>query len=223
MERKKAANKDYRKQSPQYFLIGLVIALSTTLLAFEWKTYQEIPIELPDETYDLDLGEELEKVVFVAKKLPPPPKPETSIAPPTPEPVVIFVVEPIVVAIDTADTPPDFPDEKVVIEAHPKPTRFPEKYPEFVGGEEAMYKYLSENLTYPKDALRFGLEAKLYVQFVIDVDGGISDVEVLRPQGYGFDSAAFKVISEMPKWKPGKKGGQNVRVLYVIPINFALN
>ena len=224
MERKKAANKDFRKQSPQYFLIGLVIALSITLLAFEWKTYKETSIVLPEETFDIEIEEELEKVIFIAKKLPPPPppKPAPSIAPPTPEPVVITVVKPVVI-VDTTATPPDFTIEKAVIETHPKPTRFPEKYPEFTGGEEAMYKYLAENLTYPKEALRFGLEARLYVQFVVDVDGGISDVEVLRPQGHGFDSAAFKVISKMPKWIPGTKGGRNVSVLYVIPINFALN
>lgn len=224
MERKKIASKDYRKQSPQYFLIGLVIALSTTLLAFEWRTFEEIPFVFPEDTYDLELEEELEKVIFVATKPPPPlPKPVPSVAPPSPDPVIVPIVEPVVIPNDSAILAPDFTDEKPVIETHPKPTRFPEKYPEFIGGEEAMYKYLAENISYPKEALRFGLEARLYVQFVVDIDGSISDVEVLRPQGHGFDSAAFKVISEMPKWKPGKKGGRNVKVLYVIPINFALN
>ncbi len=226
MEQKKSPKRDFRKQSPQFFLIGLVVALSTTLLAFEYKTFEYYTYELSEPVVIEPDEDELPPLTFPKKKvLPPPPvqpmapipapEPEPTPAPepdPTPEPVSDPDPEPIV---REWDEPEPLVKEDV-------PINIAEIMPEFKGGERAMYEYLGENVKYPKFALENGLEAKLYVQFIVNKDGSISDVKVLNPEGYGFDKEAIRVVSAMPMWKPGKQAGRKVRVYYVLPINFSI-
>ena len=102
------------------------------------------------------------------------------------------------------------------------PITFAEVMPEFNGGLEELYRYLRNNIKFPPLAQDVGMEAKLHVQFIVNKDGTVSDVELLDPVGYGFDEEAIRVIKSMPNWKPGKQAGRSVRVYLVIPINFTL-
>lgn len=225
MEIKKTPQKDYRKKSPQFFLIGLVVALSVTLIAFEWRIPNDLIIADDLGGVFLPFEEEEEQVVLTTRPLPPPPpKPEPIVMPPapSPEPVPFPDPAPLPEPPVTPVTPVEFEPEKVVDEYIPIITRFPEKNPVFKGGEPALYAYLAKQLKYPKSALEMGIEAKLYVQFIVNTDGSVSEVKVLKPQGYGFDEEAARVIRQMPPWNPGSQGGRKVRVIHVIPINFAL-
>lgn len=94
--------------------------------------------------------------------------------------------------------------------------------PEFPGGEEALYKYLAENIKYPVMAKNNKVEGRVYITFVIEKDGTVSDAKVLRSVNEELDAEALRVINAMPKWKPGTQRGVPVRVQYNIPINFKL-
>lgn len=92
--------------------------------------------------------------------------------------------------------------------------------PEFPNGNEGLGKYLSENIKYPKKALKNGVSGKVFVQFVIDKTGKVTNVVAVRGVEKSLDKEAVRVIKSMPKWKPGMKDGQPVKVKYTIPINF---
>ena len=94
--------------------------------------------------------------------------------------------------------------------------------PQFPGGEQALFDYVSKNVVYPKEAQEKGISGRVFVSFIVEKDGSISDVEVKRGIGGGCDEEAVRVISAMPKWKPGKMKGEPVRVSYMMPINFRL-
>ena len=95
--------------------------------------------------------------------------------------------------------------------------------PEFPGGQQALFKFLSENVKYPVIAQENGIQGRVICQFVVNRDGSIVDVEVVRSAGdASLDKEAVRVIKSMPKWKPGKQRGKAVRVKYTLPVNFKL-
>ena len=97
-----------------------------------------------------------------------------------------------------------------------------EEMPSFPGGEVKLVEYIAKNLNYPQEAIEKGIEGRVFVGFVIDVDGSVVDVEVKRGIGYGCDEEAVRVIKSLPKWKPGKILGELQRVSYMIPVTFKL-
>ena len=94
--------------------------------------------------------------------------------------------------------------------------------PEFPGGMDALYKYLSENLHYPEQAMENGIQGRVYIRFVIEIDGRVTNAKVVRGIGGGCDEEALRVVNAMPKWTPGKQHDKAVRVWYNLPINFKL-
>jgi TonB family protein len=97
-----------------------------------------------------------------------------------------------------------------------------EVMPKFKGGKEALYTYLGNNIKYPEDAKKEGIEGTVYVTYVIEKDGSVSHVKVLRGVHESLDKEAVRVIKEMPKWEPGKQRGKPVRVQYNMPIKYTL-
>ncbi len=97
-----------------------------------------------------------------------------------------------------------------------------EEQPTYPGGEEARIKFLQENMKYPEEAKELGVQGKVFVTFVVEVDGSITDVKVLRGIGSGCDDEAIRVVKSMPRWVPGKQRGVPVRVQFNLPINFKL-
>ncbi|MDE6494584.1 MAG: energy transducer TonB, partial [Bacteroidales bacterium] len=98
-----------------------------------------------------------------------------------------------------------------------------EEMPGFPGGDEAVYKYLRDNIRYPVIAMESGIQGRVYLTFVVEKNGSITDVKVMRGIGGGCDEEAVRVVQKMPKWNPGKQRGRPVRVLYSIPVIFTLN
>lgn len=95
--------------------------------------------------------------------------------------------------------------------------------PQFPGGSAAMSKFLSDEIIYPKDAMDNGIEGNVAIQFVVDIDGSIFNVNILKDPGGGLGSEAERVVRLMPKWSPGFQRDVPVRVKMVIPIRFKLN
>lgn len=94
--------------------------------------------------------------------------------------------------------------------------------PEFPGGTEQLLKYLGKNTNYPEIARVNGITGKVFVQFVIDKDGSVLNVKVMREVDPYLDKEAVRVVKSMPKWKPGKQKGKPVRVSFQVPISFKL-
>lgn len=98
-----------------------------------------------------------------------------------------------------------------------------EQDPEFPGGEKALYEYLSNHIQYPAAALSASKEGKVLMKFVVNEDGTVSRVEAARGFGYGSEDEGIRVVSTMPKWKPGRNNGRAVKVWFQVPIFFKLN
>lgn len=97
-----------------------------------------------------------------------------------------------------------------------------EEMPEFPGGEPKLMEYISDNIQYPQKARETGIQGRVFVGFVVEPDGSISNVKILRGIGGGCDEEAIRVIESLPKWEPGKQRGKAVRVAYQLPILFRL-
>ena len=98
-----------------------------------------------------------------------------------------------------------------------------ERMPAFPGGEEALMDFIGTNLRYPQYAQDHGISGRVFVKFVVEPDGSVTNVEVLKGIGGGCNKEAVRVVKMMPKWIPGEKDGEKVRVSYLLPINFRLS
>ena len=97
-----------------------------------------------------------------------------------------------------------------------------EVMPEFPGGEQAMMKFVAENVQYPEEAKEKEISGRVLVGFIVEKDGSISETEVVKGIGGGCDEEAVRVVKAMPKWKPGMDKGKPVRVHYMLPLIFKL-
>ena len=98
-----------------------------------------------------------------------------------------------------------------------------EQMPEFPGGAAGMMKFIAENVKYPEEAYSKGIEGRVLVQFIIEKDGSVTNVKVIKKVNDAIDAEAVRVVKAMPKWKPGKQNGREVRVKYTIPVSFRLS
>ena len=97
-----------------------------------------------------------------------------------------------------------------------------ENMPEYPGGFDAMSDFISANLVYPLEAKDAAIEGRVFVGFVVEKDGAVSSIKLLRGIGYGCDEAAMDVVRKMPKWKPAMQRGKPVRIEYMFPVKFEL-
>lgn len=225
MEPKKYEHRRIERKIPLFFAFGLNVALFLTIIAFEWKVNPERPQIDPrvmDEPIDLDM------VPVTTLEIPIPPKPTTPQFVPTKEEIVEKVQEEIIeepkeaveeVGIDDLldGLPPiknDEPEEIFI---------FVEKEPSYPGGWDDFYAFLGKNLKYPPQAKRLGIEGRVTVEFVIEKDGSITDLKVIKGLGAGLDEETIRVFNLLPKFNPGKQRGVPVRVRKAISIKFELN
>lgn len=103
-----------------------------------------------------------------------------------------------------------------------EPFSMVEEMPEFPGGQQALFAYIGKELKYPEQAIEDGIEGVVFVTFVVEADGKITGVKVIRGIGGGCDEEAVRVVRGMPNWKPGKQRGEAVRVKYNLPIRYKL-
>ena len=110
----------------------------------------------------------------------------------------------------------DIPEEEPILNVV-------EKMPEFPGGMPALMKYLKDNINYPRISRENNSQGKSFINFVVNSDGSIQDVEVLKSSSDVYlDKEAVRVVSAMPKWNPGKQAGKAVRVRFTLPVTFRL-
>jgi len=229
METKKSIKADLEIRKGFFLQSGLIIALALTLVAFEWKSPANRGIILgPENRIIWD-----EDQVILTRPEPPKPKP----APPT------------FTRIDIKDNDLELPDYEVpdagIGELDSIPSYQPagptvlrdetpvddkdevflvvETMPEFPGGLKAMMRFLGENIEYPETAKSVNIQGTVHLGFVVEKDGSVSNITVLRSVGGGCDEEAVRVLKLMPRWTPGLQRTKPVRVSFALPIRFGLN
>ncbi|MDP4227743.1 MAG: energy transducer TonB, partial [Bacteroidota bacterium] len=105
---------------------------------------------------------------------------------------------------------------------HEIPYTYVDHMPEFPGGTDALMNFLGENIIYPDVALQKDIQGTVVLRYIVNTDGKISDIQVVRKVGEGLDEEAVRVVKKMPAWIPGSQNGENVRVYFVLPIKFIL-
>jgi periplasmic protein TonB len=224
MEVKKNPSKDIEQTKGLFLQVGLVFALFVILVAFEWKNYDRTDTSMFDMAQIIIPEEEIEITKQEEKPEPPPP-------PQVPD---IEIVEDDVEVDDELTF--DDVDQNTAIdeyyvsrvdvadEEHFEAEIFTivEEQPAFPGGDAALMEYLGKNISYPPMAKESGIQGTVFVQFVVEPDGSVSNAKILRGIGGGCDEEAIRVVRNMPKWKPGRQRGKPVRVYFNLPIRFIL-
>lgn len=229
MELKKSEKADLESKKAIFFQIGLIFAMSVMLVAFEWKSYDTQDIN----TYSNQrVNNEVEEMVQITQQNTPPPPP----APPPPS-IVLNIVENTAqinddISIDAeADESTQVDEYKTPVPVQAEETEVQEQEvflvvenaPAFPGGDAARMKFLQDNIKYPVMAKESGIQGTVYVTFVVERSGAVTDVKILRGIGGGCDEEAVRVVKNMPKWEPGKQRGKPVRVQFNMPIKFTLS
>uniref|UniRef100_UPI00404ADC23 energy transducer TonB n=1 Tax=Algoriphagus sp. TaxID=1872435 RepID=UPI00404ADC23 len=224
MEAKKTPSADLTKKVGMFTNLGLAVAVGLTLAAFEYKSFDDSGLK--DLGSVADNFEELLDVP-ITQQPPPPPPMEQPVIEEIPDEVEIEEKIEVNFDVDVKQTTviAEVAIKEVVIEEEKADQIFDvvETQPNPPGGMSGWNKYLSNNLKYPTQARRMGVEGTVIVVFVINTDGSIQDVEVLRGIGGGCDEEAVKVVTNAPKWEPGKQRGKPVRTRMRLPIRFKLS
>lgn len=228
MEVKKVKKADLESERNTFFLIGLVLALGVTLVAFEWTT-QPNKAESLGEIQTQEVEEEIIPITREQEVKPPPP-------PPPPKVVeVLNIVDDDIEIEDELQIEDSEADDQTVIDVQPLIETVEEKEvetdhvfliveeaPEFPGGTRALYKFISDNVRYPVIAQENGIQGKVYVKFVVDERGKANDAQILRGVDPALNKEALRVINSLPRFKPGKQRGKAVKVFYNAQITFQL-
>lgn len=221
MEIKKNPKYDLENYRQLFLNVGLIVSLLAVIIAFEWKTY--------DRGEGMDLGtiednfEDLLEIPPTEQPPPPPPviqQPEIVEVPDEEE-----IIEEIEIELDI-----EFEEETIIEEIiFEEPEEevdeiftIVEDQPEYPGGINEFYKFVANNMRYPVQARRMGIEGRVFVQFVVQKDGSLQEIQVIKGIGAGCDEEAVRVIKKSKNWKPGKQRGRAVKVRMIIPIVFRL-
>ena len=230
MEVKKSPKADLEGGIGMSILMGMIVGLAVLFVGFEWGT-KDVQVVTADEgVADIIAEEEIE--ITRPENTPPPP-------PPPPAPAVTEVLnvvednveleqQEIISSEDDASAAQQETFVAPVVEEEEEEESAQqiftvvEKQPEFPGGTAELFKYLSKAIKYPVIAQENGIQGRVVCSFVVNRDGSIVDIQVMRGVDPSLDKEAIRVISEMPKWKPGEQRGKPVRVRFILPVQFRL-
>lgn len=228
MEQKKSPKADLESKRNIFFMLGLVIALGSTLFAFEWTT-KPTKAESLGIMNSMEIDEEIIPITREPEVKPPPPPPLQKVV------EILNIVDDDIEIDDELEIEDSEADDETIIEVNPfvevvdeievaeddifytveEPVEFP-------GGDQALYNYISTHVNYPVIAQENGIKGKVYVKFVVNEEGKASGAEIIRGVDTSLDKEALRVINSLPKFKPGKQRGRPVKVYFSAVINFQL-
>lgn len=227
MEVKKSPKADLDSKRLTFALIGLVVSLFIVWRVFEIKSYDKRTLENLQRTVEI-IEEEM---VEITKQEAPKPQPPA----PKPQATQIQVVEDDVEVEDEIDINAEVSQEEIIEEyVYEAPEieeeeiveaeifTVVEQMPEFPGGAAELTRFIQKNIKYPMMARESDIQGRVYVNFVVEPDGSVSNVTVMRGIGGGCDEEAVRIVNMMPKWNPGKQRGIAVRCSFTVPIVFRL-
>ena len=230
MEVKKSPKADLEGGIGMSILMGMIVGLAVLFVGFEWGTKDVQVVSADEGVADIIAEEEIEITRPENTPPPPPPPPASAVA------EVLTVVEDDVeleqqdivsseddaTAAQTETFVAPVVEEEEEEESAQQIFTVVEKQPEFPGGTAELFKYLSKAIKYPVIAQENGIQGRVVCSFVVNRDGSIVDIQVMRGVDPSLDKEAIRVISEMPKWKPGEQRGKPVRVRFILPVQFRL-
>ena len=227
MEVKKSPKADLENKKTSNLLVGVILTLAVLFIGFEWSE-REVKVVTESGITEIVFEEEMIPITEQEppKQAPPPPE-----APKMEE--IIEIVEDdadveestieasddITAAVEVKYTAVEVEEEEV---EEQQILQVVEEMPEFPGGMGECMKFLGKNIKYPQISQENGVQGRVIVQFVVNQDGSIVDPQVVRGVDPYLDKEALRVISMMPKWKPGKQRGKAVRVKFTVPVMFRL-
>lgn len=226
MEQKKSDKANLEKRTSIFLEIGLIVSISLVLIAFEWTSSG-----IKTNEYDTGAGEQVEEeLVPITRQEKPKPKP--------PEPPKVTEMLQIVDNNVTLDDELQLDDLEADINTEVQEINYDvqeeeedegeiffivEDMPSFQGGDVNKFRtWVAEHLQYPEIAAENGISGRVFVRFVVEPDGRVDKVEVIRGVDPALDAEAVRVVKSSPKWSPGKQRGKPVRVAYTFPIVFVL-
>ena len=225
MEEKKSPKANLENKKLMFMQIGMIISLLVAWLAFEHKSYDKREIDPSLLNREIAVDEEM---VEITKQEEPKPQPVEVPQQTTQLEIVDDDVETQDIEINAEVEQNEVIDEYVPVEVEEEEVQeqeifqIVEEMPSFPGGEAELLKYVATHIKYPQIARETGIQGRVFVGFVVEPDGSVSNVKILRGIGGGCDEEAVRVIKSLPKWKPGKQRGKAVRVSYQIPVLFKL-
>ena len=227
MEIKKSPKADLESKKLTFALIGLVVTLFIVWRVFEYKSYDKQIVDDLQKTVEV-IEEEMVEITKQEQPKPQPPAPK-------PQVTQIEIVdneeeieEEIEINAEVSQdevleeydfTPPEIEEEEIV---EAEIFKVVEEMPEFPGGAAKMMEFIQKNIKYPMMARESDIQGRVFVNFVVEPDGTITNVTVMRGIGGGCDEEALRVVQSMPNWKPGKQRGSAVRCSFTVPIIFKL-
>ncbi|MDD3568409.1 MAG: energy transducer TonB [Bacteroidales bacterium] len=221
---------DLERKKSMFFQLGLVVALTIVLLAFEWPSKGDINLDFATGT-TIDFDEEMIPITRPEDVTPPPPP---VIAPPE---IINIVDDGVEIKDEDEDifkdiddetfkdllkNPIIFDDEKELDETIP--FMLIEEQPTFMGGDHRNFtKWVFANLKNPELAAQNGIQGRVTLEFTIDIDGSVTNVRVIKGIDPSLDAEALRVVSNSPKWSPGLQRGKPAKVSFTFPVTFRLN
>ena len=232
MEAKKSQKADLENKKGLFLEIGMVTILALVLVAFNLRSTDKKDSNFAVQQVSTEMEEE---ILNTEEEQPDEPEPE----PEQPEPEVTTELEVVdndaeienqLGIVDAGEDASKKQEEVVITDVGNEEAVeeeeifvFVEEFPSFPGGEEALYKYLYDNLQYPDMARDNNITGKVVIRFVVEKDGSITKAAIAREIGGGCGKEALRVVNGMPKWKPGKQSGKAVRTEFTLPVDFQLN
>ena len=227
METKKTPKANLESKRPTWLLVGYVVVLAFMFVAFEWT--RDIKIDTSGRIVENVFEQDMEIPFTRQPEVAPPPPPQV-----TPINDVLTIIDDDANVEETNFASSEETGEDVVVKHIPVTVdedvpvedeifEVVEENPQFLnGGTVGLLQYLSKNIKYPTIPQENGTQGRVTVQFVVNKDGSIVDVNVIRGVDPYLDKEAVRVISTMPKWEPGKQRGVPVRCKFTVPVTFKL-
>jgi len=224
----KTPQADLESKKGLFFELGLIISLLIVFFVFQVKRPNKVR-DLDFNRNELQLVQE-EMIQTTQPKPPPPPaqapKQQITLLTVVDDKVEVEADLQIQAEVDQTTVIPEYvpierpPEEEAIVEQ--EIFRIVEEQPEFPGGDVARINYFASETKYPQLAKENGIQGIVYVSFVVEPDGSVSNVTILRGIGGGCDEEAMRVVKQMPAWKPGKQRNRPVRVSFTLPVRFTL-
>jgi len=224
MKAKKSKKVDLRNKRGLFFEIGMIVALASVLVAFQYQTEEKTGMILTSELTEMIPAELMPITRMEQPKPPEPPKPEPikkieivdNSAQDDPTPIFSAEDDPtqgvVIIAIEP-EAPVKEPETFVIVE----------NMPEYPGGSNALLRDIMSRVNYPEIAKENGIQGKVYVEFVVNSKGKVDKVQIIRGIDPSLNREALRVIKTLTGWKPGMQRGKAVNVKFTVPINFKLN
>lgn len=237
METNKTVNDEMRSQKSTNMLFGYILALALMFIAFEYTT-REVKVVETEKIYEFRMEEDMIPITHQEVTVAPPPA-----AAPTVVEIINEVEDDTEIPEEEIETTEEVNQAITTVVGTGAPSAVAtgpvgpvveaddddrihdivEENAQFPGGDEACMKWLAENIKYPSICREQGVQGRVTVAFVVNRNGSIVDIEILRSPDENLSKEAERVVKMMPKWKPARQGNKTVRSRFRLPIMFRLN